>query len=175
MFISAAFVRSWNLSALTLRSQGGGVGGGNVAQVDCQGKVFSIFRIFIASPSFPCCVPRCQSTNCFHFAPLRAFRCRRQVKQLQPPLPFPILPPPLGSLLFLLVLQVFQLIFAVLQQSKAEEPRPTRLAPACCVCVFFFLFSDNVAPTTCAPCCSGCCCFSCCLDASLCAAIHRKV
>lgn len=55
----------------------GGESEGSVAQVDCQGKVFSIFRIFIAptpfAPPGSCCVPRCQSTNCFHFAPLRAF------------------------------------------------------------------------------------------------------
>lgn len=117
---------------------GGVVGGRNVAQVDCQGKVFSIFRIFIASPSFPCCVPRCQSTNCFHFAPLRDFWCRRQVKQLQPPCPFPSSPPspwepfvPFGAASFSIDFRGF----AAKQSrgAKANSTCPSLL----CVCVFF--------------------------------------
>lgn len=162
------------MSALTLWSQGEGARG-SVAQVDCQGKVFSIFRIFIAPlrPSRLLLRATLPVDKLFSFCAASRFLMPPTSQTVAAPLCLPL---PLWDPFVPLLQQVFQLIFAVLQQTRVAKANSTCLSLVCGG--FFLLFSGNVAPTTCAPCCSCCCCcscFCCCLDASLCPAIHRKV
>lgn len=154
---------------------GGLVGGGNVAQVDCQGKVFSIFRIFIA-PQLPLLRATLPVDKLFSFCAASRFLMPPTSQTVAAPLPFPILPPfPLGAFCSFWCCKFFNWFSRFCSKAKQRSQGQLDLPQlAVCVC-FFLLFSGNVAPTTCAPCCSGYCCFSCCLDASLCAAIHRKV
>lgn len=165
------------MSALTLWSQGEGRRG-ECGTGRLPGQSFFHFSHFHCTP-LPSPLPApagCHAASrqtVFILRRFALFDAADKSNSCSPPLPFP--PPPWDPFVPL-VLQVFQLIFAVLQQSRGAKANSTCLSLVCGG--FFLLFSGNVAPTTCAPCCSCCCCYSCfccCLDASLCPAIHRKV
>lgn len=174
MFISAAFVRSWNLSALTLWSQGGWWEGGMWHRSTARAKFFPFFAFSLPPPASPAACHVASRQTVFILRRFALFDAADKSNSCSPPAlshppPSPWEPfVPFGAASFSIDFRGF-----AAKQSRGAKANST--CPSLVCWFFFLLFSGNVAPTTCAPCCSCCCCFSCCLDASLCAAIHRKV
>lgn len=132
MFISAAFVRSWNLSALTLWSQGEGRRG-ECGTGRLPGQSFFHFSHFHCPSPSPLPAPAaCHAASrqtVFILRRFALFDAADKSNSCSPTLP-PPLPPPWDPFVPL-VLQVFQLIFAVLQQSRGAKANSTCLSLVC--------------------------------------------